>query len=267
MRGEKSGVTMKMIEFQGTLGTLRGALHLPDPAPSCPAVLVCHGFTGHRNESHRIFVKMSRRLETRNIASLRFDFGGSGESDGDFRHVTLPQELADAQRALTVLENLDEAAADRIGLLGMSIGGTIAAALAGCRSSISSVALWGAAAHVRRLFEESMTGDLWSQLDHQGVLDYNANLLGKPLFDTLEQIDPLAGLRESDAPCLLVHGGNDQTVPCADAEAYYFAAMREGRRVEKTILEQAGHSFASARDESRVIELTTEWFHKTLTSV
>ena len=42
-----------------------------------------------RTESHFLFVAASRRLAERGIASLRFDFRGSGESEGEFHRAVL----------------------------------------------------------------------------------------------------------------------------------------------------------------------------------
>src|SRR2546426_5960176 len=62
-------------------------IHRPERARARrggPGVVLFHGFTGDRMESHWLFVKCSRALALAGIASLRFDFYGSGESEGEF---------------------------------------------------------------------------------------------------------------------------------------------------------------------------------------
>ena len=61
-----------------------GMLHVPNGRGRFPGALLLHGFTGTKTESHRMFVKLSRRLAEHGIASLRFDFRGSGDSAGEF---------------------------------------------------------------------------------------------------------------------------------------------------------------------------------------
>ena len=65
-----------------------------------PALLICHGFTGDKVENHFIFVKMARRLADAGFFAMRFDFRGSGESEGDFSDMTVPAEIDDARVAL-----------------------------------------------------------------------------------------------------------------------------------------------------------------------
>src|SRR5690242_9112874 len=96
----------RAVEFQTTgAKTLRGVLHQPAegvPGPA-PAVVFFHGFTGNRMESHWMFVRCSRALAEAGVASLRFDFYGSGESDGEFRQMTLTGEIADGRAAVAFL--------------------------------------------------------------------------------------------------------------------------------------------------------------------
>lgn len=75
----------KSVEIENKGLILRGVLHIPeDIKVKEPIVCIFHGFTGDKIGPHFIFVKLSRILARRGIASVRFDFAGSGESDGDF---------------------------------------------------------------------------------------------------------------------------------------------------------------------------------------
>ena len=107
----KNSSIESFVEFPNRAGkTLRGMMHRPAGARHrrVPAVTMFHGFTGNRMESHWIFVKCSRALAQAGIASLRFDFYGSGESAGDFREVTLRGEIADGRAAVAFLRRQKE---------------------------------------------------------------------------------------------------------------------------------------------------------------
>jgi len=71
----------KSIVFRSGRHKLAGVMHIPEiRRKSYPAVVMFHGFTGNKCESHFIFTKTARRLVLRGIAVLRFDFMGSGDS-------------------------------------------------------------------------------------------------------------------------------------------------------------------------------------------
>jgi uncharacterized protein len=127
---------MERLEFANRAGYwLRGMIHHPDRHPDQhaggpaadppPGVVFFHGFTGDRMESHWLFVKFSRALALAGVASLRFDFFGSGESEGEFQQATLESEIADAEDAVDFMRREGDIGSNRLGLLGLSLGKTI----------------------------------------------------------------------------------------------------------------------------------------------
>ena len=103
---------------------INGILHSPTghDAP-CPAVAFFHGFTGTKVEPHRIFVKTARELAAIGFYVLRFDFRGSGDSEGDFSEMTIGGEVSDAIKSIDVLTAMQGVDPERIGILGLSMGG------------------------------------------------------------------------------------------------------------------------------------------------
>ncbi|MQY76454.1 MAG: alpha/beta hydrolase, partial [Spirochaeta sp.] len=59
-------------------------------------------------ESSFLFVRFSRLLMANNLASVRFDFLDSGESDGDFEKMTLSSEIEDGFDILDYFSALPE---------------------------------------------------------------------------------------------------------------------------------------------------------------
>ena len=99
-----------LISFEVGNERLHGMLHLPvNAAAPHPCVLMLHGFTGTSIEPHRLFVLMARAFASAGIAALRFDFRGSGQSEGFFSDMTLTRELEDALAAIKLLEEIGRA--------------------------------------------------------------------------------------------------------------------------------------------------------------
>jgi dipeptidyl aminopeptidase/acylaminoacyl peptidase len=243
---------------------LAGTVHLPGGADPFPAVVLCHGFTGQRMESHLLFVKMSRALEEAGIASLRFDFRGSGESDGRFQDMTVEGEVSDALKAFETVLAMPEIDEKRVGVLGLSLGGCVAACVTGFETRAKSTALWSAVADLPETIGQRLTEEAKQALVADGFLDFDGHAVGRRFFDTMKALDPLQLVAKSSNPLLIVHGSGDETVPVEHADRYQQAATHGSRQVEKLIVDGADHTFTSLRWEAEVIERTVKWFAETL---
>jgi alpha/beta superfamily hydrolase len=71
---------------------LVGILHRPATEPAA-AVILCHGMESSK-ESEKL-ATLSRQLSEKGIFALRFDFAGSGESEGKFEEMTYSGEVED----------------------------------------------------------------------------------------------------------------------------------------------------------------------------
>ncbi len=242
---------------------LRGMMHFPEHARSrgkasrrLPGVVLFHGFTGDRMESHWMFVKCSRALAAAGIASLRFDFYGSGESEGDFREVTLSGEIADARVAVGFFRRQTGIDPRRVGLLGLSLGGLIAATLAP-RLKSRALVLWSAlahAGHLRTLAEASLK----PIPGVSGRFEYEAREVSPHFLDDAITIEPLQCVRRFKGPTLIIHPQRDAHVPYSHAEDYYRAA--DSSTKELVTISGADHVFTSVAWEREVIARSVEWF-------
>ncbi|RYX78451.1 alpha/beta hydrolase [bacterium] len=86
------------INLSVTVGReiIRGFIHLPAKMDTkTPLIILSHGLTGNKYGSHNAWVSMSRDLEKQDIASIRFDFRGNGDSDGLHEQMTVSREVED----------------------------------------------------------------------------------------------------------------------------------------------------------------------------
>jgi len=258
------------VSFENEGLMLFGMLHLPTARPPYPCVVFLHGYTGNRIGDHCLFVKAARELAEHGIASLRFDFRGSGESQGSFAEITVDGEISDALAAIEYLSTFDEIDQARIGLVGLSLGGSVAACVSS-RDGVRSLALWAPAAFVDYMVERG--GEIvkdpyvWLPPNYRdaikkvGKVDIGGFVRGKPYFESIRQIDPLREIAKFGGPVLIIHGREDEVISPMRSELMYDTV--KGRR-RLIIIDDADHAFSSAHWERQVIEETRLWFEQTL---
>ncbi len=250
----------KAVELHKNGMTLRGMLHKPDGiSRKVPMALIFHGFTGNKMEPHFIFVKLSRKLEQVGIASLRFDFLGSGESDGEFKDMTLSGELDDAEAILNYAKTLEFVDKDKIFVVGLSMGGAVASMLAGRHAQdVAALCLWAPAGNMGELIQAGINqmqaaGINASSMEH---FDFGGNLVGKAFVEDVLSLDIYKIAAPYDKRVLILHGDKDATVPISASYRYLEVY---GDRAKLHVIEGADHTFNKWEWEQEVIEKTVEF--------
>lgn len=128
---------------------LAGTLTLPRKTGLYPAVVLITG-SGPLNRDeevgggHKPFLVLADHLTRHGIAVLRFDDRGVGKSTGDFAKATSMDFADDVESAVEYLKTRKEIEASKIGLIGHSEGGTIAAIVASRSQDIDFITLLAA---------------------------------------------------------------------------------------------------------------------------
>lgn len=237
-----------------------GVIHIPEKTPA-PFVLFCHGFTGTKVEPHRIFVKTAEALTKEGIGALRIDFRCSGDSEGSFKDMTLEGEISDALVALEFLSKKDFVDNNRIGILGLSMGGAVASIVSGRSNLIKSCILWSAVCHFDIFF--SHPEEAQKLKDYGDFIDFGGNPIGKQFLLEIINKKPLEELKKRILPVLIIHGDKDLVVPLQHAYDY-FNGLKNTHKVSLEIIKDADHTFNSLEWENQVIEKTVNWFKNIL---
>lgn len=247
------------VTFRSQGQQVVGMLHRPRGRGRHPAVVFLHGFTATSTESHRLFVEAARHLAGLGFASLRFDFRGSGNSAGSFAGVTISSEVADARAALRWLRRQPGIDSARTAVVGMSLGGLVAAhVLAGDRLLQAGV-LWNPVAFPKERRDTWMTLDHLRQLKKRGVIDWGGWPIGRGLYRELGTCKPIARLVQATCPVRIIQSGDDQTTPPAGAQAYADAMRKAGRPCDLQLVEGADHTFRARHWTESALQLTAAW--------
>ena len=264
------------LSFEVAEQRLHGMLHLPQTgiAPH-PCVILLHGFTGNALESHRLFILMARLLADHGIAAFRFDFRGSGNSEGTFDQMTPSREVEDARAALRLLETRpDVLDRSRFGILGLSMGGLVAALTAGVES-VKSLCLWAPAAPkimlrgfenpemVRGAFAAKFAGmELQAGITFNpelGLMDFGGNPVSKEFFIDVCGLDSFQAIKNHAGSSLVVHGSSDPVVPIAIGAEY-----AEALNTKLHVIKDGLHTFETLHHQAEAHAVTLDFFKTTL---
>lgn len=145
-------------------GRLAGTLTLPAGDGPFPAAVLVPGVGSHERDytvlGHRRFLVLADHLARRGVACLRFDERGAGRSGGDPAAATSADHAEDALAGVRFLRGRAGIDAARVGLIGHSEGGTVAALAAAASPDVGFVVMLAAPGLPGRetnlRFEESM---------------------------------------------------------------------------------------------------------------
>jgi pimeloyl-ACP methyl ester carboxylesterase len=236
------------IEHRGRV--LRGTLHLPETTPA-PAVVLCHGFGGTRVEFGYTFVRLAKRLARQGLAVYRFDFAGGGESDGDFADLAVSDQVDQAVAVLDALAAHPAIDADRLSLLGMSMGG-LTASLAAAERPVRALALWAPAAAAVTM-DETAADRRNAAIAEHGYDDFGGLPIHRHFVEDAAGIDAFADAAGYTGPVLLAVGSDDPVVPPHLLDGY---RKLYGDRVDVQVFDGIGHGFETVPVRARLLELS-----------
>jgi alpha/beta superfamily hydrolase len=229
--------TETMLRF-GPRADLFGVLHTPAARPRC-VVVFCPPFAEEKKCSYRTFVEAARAFAGDAVAGFRFDYFGTGDSDGEFRAFTSDRAAADIAAAAEEARRRTDGVP--VVLLGLRLGGTLALAAAH-QTGADHVILWQPVVSGKRFFDLTMKrqmlrrqliGGAEANQDAEDVIDLDGFPLSRAAAEELRGLDAAAAARALDGPVRLLQISHAADLsrefrPLADAlgDRLVFAAVR-----------------------------------------
>jgi uncharacterized protein len=241
---------------------LFGVLHLPLTEQKAPCALFCNGFGGFKSAKYRLGVRSAEALSKCGIATLRFDYRGTGDSEGSFSDVTMQSQFEDALVAAQFLLHHEAIDSTRFGILGRSMGGVIATKLA-ARLKPKALVLWAPVFDATPWLEGKVAHRAVSK-GHDEVLfagqKLNPDFLRE--FQTLSCKESLESIH--DVPLAIIHGQKDETLKEFHFDNYLAVRKKASAKTETTLLPQSDHDFNIPDEQQQLIQITAEWFSRYL---
>jgi alpha-beta hydrolase superfamily lysophospholipase len=212
-----------------------------------------------------MFARAARAFAERGIATLRIDFLGSGQSDGDWANTRFSGQARDAILAAGWLRAEYGAPDLLLGVLGYSQGGLVALRAAAQAEPVDRLALWNPVmdpmATYGTLFgrQTILDGAQRGTQNGSGVI-VGGTRLRPGFFTELLESDPIKDSARSAVPVLVVTGRRDPLVADGAALAERMAAARAAETVVVDL--DAGHDLGALHAPQlldRVIECTGEF--------
>jgi exosortase A-associated hydrolase 1 len=274
----------KVVTFAGAGDQMLGILALP-AQPEKTGVLLMVGGPQYRVGSHRQFLLLSRALAAAGYTTMRFDYRGMGDSEGDLRHFeAVNDDIAAAIAAFQA--HCPEVT--RIVLWGL------------CDAASSALLYWDAArdarvsglvllnpwvrsetslarAHIKHYYAQRLLqAEFWRKLltGKLGLGRAVGGFLGSLNSARREDRSAVStenlpfqkkmarGLAAFTGPVLLLLSGNDYTakefLETVKADTAWAAAL--GRTsVTRVDIAEADHTFSSAEWRGQVENITRQW--------
>lgn len=227
-------------------------------------VVICHGFKGFAHWG--FFPHLARAIASAGMRAITFDFSGSGvgEDRENFSHPeafannTFSEELDDLKDVVRDARQRGWIAGG-YGLLGHSRGGGVSVLHAAANPDVKALVTWAAISHVLRWTPADVI--TWKERGYVDIVNARTGQvlkLGTPVLSDVEKhaantLNIPAAATRIEAPWLILHGSDDETVPLEEAEKLHSLAPASTLRV----LHAGNHGFGAKHpfeDESETLQ-------------
>jgi alpha-beta hydrolase superfamily lysophospholipase len=248
--------------------------------------LVLHGFGG--NKEGRGTIVIAEQLTQWGYVTMRFDFRGCDESQGERGRILCLDQVADTSNALTYMATRPDVDPRRVALVGSSFGAAVAIHTGGTDARVAAVISCGGWGDGERKFRrQHPTPEAWTRFtrmleEGRRYRQRTGESLMVPRFDIVPiperlrrnmsegsimefpaetaqsmydfRADEVVG-KISPRPLLLLHSANDSVTPTEESIELF---RRAKQPAELHLLSDIDH-FTFNEENPRVTRLVSDW--------
>ncbi len=197
-----------------------------------PTIILVHGWS--RNVDRAMsFIK---KLHPAGYNLLAFDSRCHGKSDDD-NFSSMVKFMEDIRAAIDYSEKLSNVEKNRIGVLGLSIGGAASIYAASLDDRIKSVVTVGAFSHPKKVMGDEFKK---RRIPYFPFVWFIFKYMEFRIGAKFDDIAPSSSIAKTDASIFLIHGVDDATAPVVQSDELYNAGNLDKVKLWK--IEGKGHS-------------------------
>lgn len=230
------------FEIESKYNVIRGLIEYPETDLRSPAILLSHGLYSSKDSEK--YVRLSNVLSREGFVAIRFDYHGSGESGGDISETNLTIRLDNLRATYDYIVQKERIDPERIGILGSSLGGTLAIIFSSMKKTIRALVILATPYAIKEREKRDISEP---ELNRQFFIDFSK-------YNVLESA--------SRIKCtLVIHGERDQVVEPSHAFKI-FNSLLPPKRLE--ILKDGDHTISDPKLRENVVMSALSWFKKYL---
>lgn len=231
-----------------------------DEKKCSPGVLICHGFNGNKVGAQRLFVHCANTLLQKGYAVFRFDFRGHGDSEGEIDHFSIQDWVSDAQLALKFMKDHPCIDKDKISVIGVSLGASIALQSFTCMS-LSSLVLWAPVFSTSIWLQdwEERNGSISSlnAIYYQGVKISSKMMREFVTFKGEKYVE-----KYHSTPLLHVYAEKDEQISRRQKEKLTACRILQNAITDSIVIPDCTHVFIHPIGRKTLIDSTCQWIEK-----
>jgi len=280
------------VSFQSDGLKIAGLIDTPldyKAAERRPAFIVLHGFGGNKDGRGQSMV--AKQFAQWGYVTLRIDFRGCGESEGEHGRIICLDQVADTRNALSYLSTRPEVDPQRIALVGSSFGAAVAVFSGGADRRVAAVISCGGWGDGERKFRgQHPTPEAWAKFTNmleegKRQRERTGKSLMGPRYDNVpipekvrnrmssgsimefpaETAQSMNDFRADDQvgnisprPLLLIHSANDSVTPTYESIEMFRKAKQPA---ELHLLADVDH-FTFNEENPRLTNIVHEWLQR-----